>query len=136
MLGLPGDFTPPSRFVRAALFSQALINIKNSDAARRAAFHVLNLFDIPIGIIAASQEDRSTRMNSTALAKSDYDYTQWTSASDLHNKRYYMRTYDNYVIRMVDLTKMNLDAQAPIVIPINQPEQLADLTPHNVPQNK
>ena len=47
MLGLPGDFTPPSRFVRAAMFSQAAVPNQTAEDAVLAAFHILNQFDIP-----------------------------------------------------------------------------------------
>ena len=39
------------------------------------------------------------------------DYTQWTSANDLANRRFYFRTYENSDIRVVDLTKQDLDAK-------------------------
>ena len=42
MLGLPGDFTPPSRFVRAAMFSQAATPNKTAQNAVLSAFHILN----------------------------------------------------------------------------------------------
>ena len=44
MLGLPGDFTPPSRFVRAAFFSQTAFVGNNEEEARETAFKILNLF--------------------------------------------------------------------------------------------
>ena len=49
MLGMPGDFTPPSRFVRAAAFSQSVLPSKTGDEAVLEAFHILNNFDIPKG---------------------------------------------------------------------------------------
>jgi choloylglycine hydrolase len=51
MLGLPGDFTPPSRFVRAAMFSQAATPNKTAEDTVFAAFHLLNQFDIPKGSV-------------------------------------------------------------------------------------
>ena len=103
MLGLPGDFTPPSRFVRAVAFSQSVFKPKTGDDAILEAFHVLNQFDIPKG--AAREHEKDEHGNILA------DYTVWTSASDLKAKRFYFRTYDNSQIRMVDLMKMNLDAK-------------------------
>ena len=47
--GLPGDFTPPSRFIRAAVYSQAAAPNATADDAVFAAFHILNQFDIPKG---------------------------------------------------------------------------------------
>jgi choloylglycine hydrolase len=47
MLGMPGDFTPPSRFVRAVAFSTSAFTPKTGDDAVLEAFHLLNSFDIP-----------------------------------------------------------------------------------------
>ncbi len=103
MLGLPGDFTPPSRFVRAVAFSQSVLPSQTGYDAILQAFHILNDFDIPKG--AARGRDKDEYGNIVA------DYTLWTSASDLKAKRFYFRSYENSQIRMVDLTKQKLDGQ-------------------------
>ena len=54
LLGLPGDFTPPSRFVRTAIFSQAAVPNDTAGDAVLAAFHILNQFDIPEGSVQSS----------------------------------------------------------------------------------
>ena len=48
-LGLPGDFTPPSRFVRAAFFKSTAPTLATARATMLQCFHILNNFDIPIG---------------------------------------------------------------------------------------
>jgi len=121
MLGLPGDFTPPSRFVRAAAFSQSVLPSNTGYDAVIQAFHILNNFDIPKG--AARDEKRDKHGNIVA------DYTTWTSANDLKAKRFYFRTYDNSQIRMVDLTKMNLDAKEITTISMRGMEVVRELTP-------
>ena len=103
MLGMPGDFTPPSRFVRAVAFSQSVFKPKTGNDAVLEAFHILNQFDIPKG--AAREHEKDEHGNILA------DYTIWTAASDLKAKQYYFRTYENSQIRMVDLMKMNLDGR-------------------------
>jgi choloylglycine hydrolase len=92
MHGLPGDFTPPSRFVRAVAFTQAEVPSATGDEAVLQAFHILNQFDIPLG---------SVRDASDGAMES----TQWTTVSDMRNLRWYFRTYDDATIRMVDLRK-------------------------------
>jgi choloylglycine hydrolase len=42
MLGLPGDFTPPSRFVRAVVFTQSALPVKSAPDGVLQAFHILN----------------------------------------------------------------------------------------------
>lgn len=46
MLGLPGDFTPPSRFVRAVAFTKSAVPVDNAREGVLQAFHLLNQFDI------------------------------------------------------------------------------------------
>lgn len=107
MLGLPGDFSSASRFVRAVAYSQSVIDIKNEEDARNNAFHILNLFDIPRGSVR--------QMENGQVA---YDYTQWTSASDLRNKKYYYRTYEDQQIRGVDLMQLQIDGSQVIIMPM------------------
>ncbi len=92
LLGLPGDFTPPSRFVRAVVFSQSAAPNKTADDAVLAAFHILNQFDIPKGSV----------MNS-AVGEPTAEITEWTSVADLKNLRWYFRTVTDQSIRVVDL---------------------------------
>jgi len=101
--GLPGDFTPPSRFVRAVAFSQSAIRSDTAAQAALQAFHILNNFDIPYGAV---REVDNGQMHAEA--------TTWTSASDLKNLRWYFRTYDDQSIRSVDLAKALAAAQGKI----------------------
>lgn len=100
MLGLPGDFSPPSRFVRAALFSANAIPSDNAAEGINHVFHVLNNFDIPMGI-GRSNDDGTISA----------DYTQLTTARDPQNLRFYYRTYEDQTIRMIDMKQLDLDAK-------------------------
>jgi choloylglycine hydrolase len=121
MLGLPGDFTPPSRFVRAVAFSQSVLPSQTGEDAVLEAFHILNQFDIPKG--AAREHEKDEHGNVLA------DYTIWTSANDLKAKRFYFRTYENSQIRMIDLMKMDLDAKDIIKMSIKGGEIIKPLNP-------
>jgi len=101
--GLPGDFTPPSRFVRAVAFSQSAIPSDTATQAVLQAFHILNNFDIPYGAV---REVDGGQMHAEA--------TVWTSASDLKNLRWYFKTYSDQSIRSVDLAKAMAAAQGKI----------------------
>jgi choloylglycine hydrolase len=96
--GLPGDFTPPSRFIRAAIYSQAAAPNATDRDAVLAAFHILNQFDIPKGSVQNS-----------AMGKPVDEVTEWTSVADLKNLRWYYRTREDQSIHMVDL-KQAVDA--------------------------
>lgn len=118
MLGLPGDFTPPSRFIRAVAYSACVIDTKTAEQTRDTAFHILNLFNIPRGVIAEKTKDTV-----------HYDYTQWTTVADLHNKEYYWHTYDNNELSKIDLLKTNLDASTHTIIKMEQPRMIRNCMP-------
>jgi choloylglycine hydrolase len=120
MLGLPGDFTPPSRFVRAVAFSQSALPSKTGMEAVLTAFHILNNFDIPKGSAREAEKDEHGNVKA--------DYTLWTSACDLKTKRFYFRTYEDSQIRMVDLMAMKLDAKDILRIPMKGEETIHPLT--------
>lgn len=121
MLGMPGDFTPPSRFVRAVAYSTSVLPAKTGDEAVLQAFHILNNFDIPKGSLREDQKDA----HGNVIA----DYTLWTSASDLKARRFYFRTHENSQIRSIDLMKMPLDAKSISTISMKGPEVIRSLNP-------
>jgi choloylglycine hydrolase len=97
MVGMPGDFTPPSRFVRAAIYSATAVPSANAEEGITQTFHILNNFDIPKGVAG---EKRGSEVG--------YDYTLYTVARDPQNLRYYWRTYEDQTIRMVDMKALGL----------------------------
>jgi choloylglycine hydrolase len=117
MLGLPGDFTPPSRFIRAVAFSKSALPVTSAHEGILQAFHILNQFDIPKGAARGMEHGEEVA-----------DYTLWTSASDLKNLRYYYRTYDNSRIRMVDLKAVDLGAKDIRTILMKGEEQIEDVS--------
>ncbi|MBQ1932630.1 MAG: choloylglycine hydrolase family protein [Muribaculaceae bacterium] len=95
-LGLPGDATPPSRFVRIAFYRATAPQLATGHETVLQCFHILNNFDIPIGI-----EHPAGEVPDIPSA------TQWTSAIDLtHRKVYYKTAYDNS-IRCIDLSTID-----------------------------
>ncbi|MBL6972156.1 MAG: choloylglycine hydrolase family protein [Desulfobacterales bacterium] len=99
-IGLPGDFSPPSRFIRAVFLVQTAYQGKDLDEGIGIAFHILNQFDIPKGSIRDNDRGRIVS-----------DSTQWTSAADLKNRRYFYHTYIDRSVRMIDLNELDLNAQ-------------------------
>ncbi len=107
MTGLPGDFSPPSRFVRATIFSKTAIPEDNANGAIFQAFHLLNQFDVPKG---AAREiiDSQERI----------DYTMFTCVKDPQALKLYFKTYENQNIRVIDLSKFDFNAKAVKKYPI------------------
>jgi len=119
-VGLPGDFTPPSRFVRAAFLVDWALQGKDIDEGISVAFHILNQFDIPLGVVKGEQNGAIV-----------YDTTQWTCASDLTGSRYFYHTYNDRSVKMVDLNKLDLNAADIKVIQdkdVQKPGQVKDIS--------
>jgi choloylglycine hydrolase len=88
LLGLPGDVTPPSRFVRATMLATVSTEAKDSRAAVNQAFHALDLVHVPRQVAASG------------------DYTQWYVARDHDKLVYFVRTYDSWVTTAHDLHQL------------------------------
>jgi choloylglycine hydrolase len=117
--GLPGDFTPPSRFVRAVAFQSAAVTPATAPDAVRQVFHILNNFDIPVG---ASRE--------VVNGKTIDEWTLWTSAEDLTNLKFYFRTYEDQSLRGVDVRKALANAgaaQTYLPMETNQPTAITSV---------
>lgn len=82
MLGLPADYTPPSRFIRAAFLRNYITQPANADEAVQAVGHILNTVDIPLGIAQSKEGDQVFS-----------DYTQWVAIKDLTNNKLLIADY-------------------------------------------
>lgn len=98
-LGLPGDMTPPSRFVRASFFQNYSIAQSNGFDSAMQAFHILNNFDVPTGIQFAVGTS-PTNMPSA---------TQWTVATDIANRTIYYHTMYDRTLREIDFDDINFE---------------------------
>jgi choloylglycine hydrolase len=122
-VGLPGDMSSPSRFLRAFLFSYNAPKEPTSGQAVNLAFHILNNFDIVPGTIRTSVSAAAGGgVNGTEI-------TEWSAVADLKTKRYYVRTYGDLEAREVDLDRAGLDGTAIRTIPVTQADTTVNLTP-------
>lgn len=92
-----GDVTPPSRFVRVAFYKATASACPTAYDTILQSFHILNNFDIPVGIEHASGK-----------APDIPSATQWTSAIDLTNRKVYYKTAYNNNIRCINMKKIDL----------------------------
>ena len=97
LLGLPGDFTPPSRFVRASFLQTYSIQQDTSFDSVLQAFHILNNFDVPLG----------TEFPIGKAPVNMPSATQWTIATDMHDRIVYYHTMYNRTLRSIDLNKID-----------------------------
>lgn len=97
LLGLPGDYTPPSRFVRAFFFLHTAPKAADGQKGIRQGFDLLKPFTIPIGL-ETEPGQKSPNLPSA---------TQWTAFSNLSNREFYYNTMYNSKIRKIDLKKID-----------------------------
>ena len=102
LLGLPGDFTPPSRFVRVAFFQTSAPVLENAQKAVEQAFTILEAMTIPIGAQFADK----TKIPNIPTA------TQWTAVTDMTNNKLYYTTMYNPIIRKFDLNDIDFSSVA------------------------
>lgn len=122
MIGLPGDITPPSRFVKLALYLNSVVKQPNAEKNLNLAQHIVNAFDIPLGIVVDKAADG--KVNSM-------ERTDFATFKDISNKVIYQRLYDNMEITKVDLKRIDFGGEKFKYISLNRGEQkYPDITDH------
>ena len=120
--GLPGDFSPPSRFVRAAFFRSTAPPLATPIEAVSEAFHILNNFDIPIGVEFG--EDEREKIPDIPSA------TQWTAVSDLASRLFYFKTMRDSAVKRVDLNQIDFESGSESAYALDKGSfTFADVTP-------
>lgn len=121
--GLPGGYLATARFVRAFFGQQFAAPSPTTMDAVKMVYHLLGGLELPPGAIHTTAEGGGEGGGVTGN-----ETTEWTAAADMKNMRYYIRTYDNFDLRYVDLKKADLNAKAIRVFPLDQPQMIRDLT--------
>lgn len=102
MLGLPGDFTPPSRFVRAAYYVSNTDKNLDRHAAILQGFRILSQFDIPEGAIIDPIEKHE-------------DETLYTSIFDTEKNSYHVKCHTNVNIQSFYLEDFKKDSEVKFI---------------------
>lgn len=111
--GLPGDFTPPSRFVRAAFYVQTARPRTTGTETVMQTFQILNNFDIPLGTEFTPGEEMPEMLSGT----------QWTTSTNLKDLKFYYKTQWNSAIRCIDLKKINFAKAKRQILPLDEKEE-------------
>ncbi len=120
MWGLPGDITPPSRFVRVAVMTCFANQQENAEKTLNLAQHIVSAIHIVNGMVVDRAPDGKITSSET---------TQWSSYRDLTNKVFYYRTYDNFNLRKIDLKKLDFNGATVKSIPMyGDREAIKDIT--------
>lgn len=111
-IGLPGDFSSMSRFIRASFVKMNSISKEEEKESVSQFFHILNSVDQQRGCCEVSD--------------GKYEITIYTSCCNLDKGIYYYTTYDNHQITKVDMYKENLDSKELISYPLIKDEQIRE----------
>ncbi len=109
-MGLPGDYSSMSRFVRATFVK---INSVSSDSENESIsqfFHILQSVAMPRGCVKVGQDK--------------YAYTIYSSCCNTDRGIYYYTTYDNSQINAVDMHKENLSGDTLITYSLNKKQSI------------
>ncbi len=123
MIGLPGDFTPPSRFVRAVAFAKTARPTATGEETMYELFRILDNFNVPLGAAEGEGESKIKGLRSSTL---------WTTAYDTKNLVIQYHTMHNRRVRQIDLKKIDFATQKQMVrLPLDQDksQDILDVTP-------
>lgn len=96
LIGLPGDFSPASRFVRIAYLRSNTVLSDDEFSAISEFFHMLNNVAMVRGSVVTPQGKN--------------DITQYTSCMCQEKGIYYYNTYNNNQINVIDMNKEDLNS--------------------------
>ena len=94
-VGLPGDFSSTSRFIRALFVKENSVSEDNEASNVNQFFHILNAVAMPKGCV---------------LATEDFEYTLYSSCCNADRGIYYYTTYNNLEITAVNMHDVDLSS--------------------------
>ena len=110
MVGLPGDSSPPSRFVRVFTLRTAANPATRTDDAVNLAVHLLNTVDVIPGTVRPVQSETESGNQPTHA-----DYTQWIVVKDLQSLKLYYRLYGSMSTHVIDLKQIAITPNSPVM---------------------
>ncbi len=109
-IGLPGDLSSESRFVRAAFVKMNSVSGEGEKESVSQFFHILNSVDQQRGCCD--------------LGDGKYELTIYTSCCNINKGIYYYTSYDNHQITAVDMCRENLNCRRLIRYSLIKEEQI------------
>ncbi len=110
-LGLPGDLSSPSRFVRAAFFKANSLCSGDESTSVSQFFHILDA----VAHVRGSVE----------VTPGNYEITVYSSCCNVDAGIYYYKTYENSQISAVNLHHENLDGTTLISYPLQSAQRIS-----------
>lgn len=109
-IGLPGDLSSQSRFVRAVFTRMNSVSGEGEAESVSQFFHILGSVEQQRGCCE--------------VEKGKYEITIYTSCCNADRGIYYYTSYDNHQITAVDMHRENLDSDRLIRYPLIKEEQI------------
>jgi choloylglycine hydrolase len=110
-IGLPGDFSSMSRFVRATFVKLNSVSGDSEKESISQFFHILKSVEMQRGCVE--------------LGEDVYEITVYSSCCNMDRGIYYYCTYDNSRIWAVDMHKENLQGSELIAYPLMTEPEIA-----------
>ena len=95
-LGLPGDFSSASRFVKATFVKYKSKSGSSEKESVNQFFHILDSVSMPKGCVL--------------VRDGEYEYTRYSCCCNADKGIYYFKTYDEFNIEQVKLNSYNLNS--------------------------
>lgn len=109
-IGLPGDLSSESRFVKAAFTKLNSVSADNEISSINQFFHILHSVDQQRGCCN--------------LGDNKYEITIFSDCYDLNTGTLYYTTYNNHQVSAINLAKANLDSDSLALFPLIDNEQI------------
>ena len=109
-LGLPGDLSSSSRFVRAAFVKMNALSGNSEVESVNQVFHIMGSVEQQRGCCEVSE--------------GHYEITIYTACMNVSKGIYYYTTYTNHQITAVDMQKENLNGEMLVRYPMLQEEKI------------
>ena len=109
-LGLPGDLSSQSRFVRVAFTKMNSVSGNSEEQSVNQFFHILGSVEQQRGCCI--------------VGENEYEITIYTSCCNADKGIYYYTTYENHSIMAVDMNSENLDAKTLFRYPLLKTEKI------------
>lgn len=110
MLGMPGDLSPVSRFVRAAFAKLNAVSGPGEEESVSQFFHILGTVTHPRGCVRTGD--------------GGHEITIYTCCCNTDRGIYYYTTYENSQITAVDLHREDLEGSALVCYPLVTRQQI------------
>lgn len=109
-IGLPGDLSSPSRFIRAAFMKWNSCCESTADSAVSQFFHLLSSVAMPRG--------------SVRLENGQMEFTRYSCCMQKNGCIFYYTTYENNQLTAVDMLKEDLDSHKLICYPLRTKQNI------------